>query len=60
VAGGDSRPTRKGLTLRPETWGELLPHIAAEVAEIRDRGPKVARREVPGRGRVNTSACNAL
>ena len=24
VPGGESRPTRKGLTLRPETWAELV------------------------------------
>ena len=23
VPGGDSKPTKKGLTLRPETWAEL-------------------------------------
>lgn len=25
----DARPTRKGLTLRPDTWQELLPAIRA-------------------------------
>lgn len=24
VPGGESRPTKKGLTLRPETWAELV------------------------------------
>ncbi len=28
----DARPTQKGLTLRPETWQELLPVIQALLA----------------------------
>ncbi len=29
VPGGDGQPTKKGLSLRPETWGELLGAIEA-------------------------------
>jgi hypothetical protein len=29
---GEGVPTRKGLTLRPETWQELLPAIRAALA----------------------------
>ena len=28
-----AKPTQKGLTLRPETWGELLPVIEALLPE---------------------------
>lgn len=31
VPGQEGNPTRKGLTLRPETWAELLPYIAQAV-----------------------------
>lgn len=30
----DARPTRKGLTLRPDTWRELLPAIRAALGEV--------------------------
>lgn len=32
----DARPTRKGLTLRPETWEALLPAIRAALDETGD------------------------
>lgn len=31
---GDWRPSRKGLTLRAETWEELLPGIQAGLAAL--------------------------
>jgi hypothetical protein len=30
----DARPTRKGLTLRPEIWRKVLPAIEAALAEV--------------------------
>lgn len=30
----DARPTRKGLTLRPDTWQELLPAIRAALEGV--------------------------
>ena len=32
AADGELKPSRKGLTLRPETWAELLPIIHGQVA----------------------------
>lgn len=31
--GGECKPTKKGLSLRPDLWRELLPIIAAAVEE---------------------------
>lgn len=31
VPGSEAKPTKKGLTLRPATWAELLPILVAEV-----------------------------
>lgn len=31
VGAGDPTPTKKGLSLRPATWRELLPEIAAAI-----------------------------
>ena len=33
AGGGEYRPTKKGLTLRPETWREVLPAIQALLPE---------------------------
>ena len=33
---GDAVPTKKGLTLRPATWRELLPRIAATLEGMPD------------------------
>ena len=33
-----AKPTQKGLTLRPETWEELLPAIQALLQEEGERG----------------------
>ena len=35
-ATGEEIPTRKGLSLRPELWRELLPLIERALAEISD------------------------
>lgn len=37
----DARPTRKGLTLRPDTWRELLPAIRAALGEVSDNAQGV-------------------
>ena len=29
----EARPTHKGLSLRPETWREVLPHLEARLGE---------------------------
>ena len=31
-----AKPTRKGLTLRPATWRELLPAVRAALGEVSD------------------------
>jgi len=36
TATGEAAPTRKGLTLRAETWRELLPAIAAALEGMAD------------------------
>ena len=33
AGGGDFRPSKKGLSLRPELWRELLPMIEAALGE---------------------------
>ncbi len=33
VPGSESKPTKKGLTLRRETWAELLAALSAELAD---------------------------
>lgn len=38
---GEAKPTRKGLTLRPETWRELLPLIEEALdGQRRGDGPE--------------------
>lgn len=33
VPGEPAKPTKKGLSLRPETWRELLPHLAVALGD---------------------------
>jgi len=34
----DARPTKKGLTLRPQTWREVLPALEALLQEVESDG----------------------
>ena len=53
VPGTEGKPTKKGLTLRPETWREVA---AAVLAEIANEAPV----EKPGEGTPNVDGEDPL